>query len=630
VLATTTRIQRKKIQVEYDADEDLSRNPRHSVLFKTVDLFSGLTRRRLSLKSGPTPSSDGFVLTVPVDSEDAYQIVERQLAHILFRTDPHARALFIEQYVEAIKKNLNGAVTIDAGVLGQTLRTIINILDTHRVMSLWTEIYPGSAELIQSLIASSTKVSIDDPHASILTLFMSLATLPSVPSGKLDRFRDSMKLALKRVEGKSYAIVLASARWLLVKLVDEVWQSARTDNLGLGTVDSQVGAGSNSPHTWKALRQQIEQQERAEALKSLLEQVGKLPDALNTHHETVAESSLRERGAEDESIEIAKGALAVNPNDDMFMQGGAEAMRLLVEQTMKNIALQSEGDDRLHKRVEAKVVFYDVTPAMAAKLPAPPPMSQEDLETVKRLRALFIRVIGRRRTTLDECGTEIDICSVIERRMTKLPIPCFRRQEKGQGFHAMLLLDQSVSMDERDGGKTSPTRLEQAYRACRIISRALDFPFVKMSLWGYTSLTDGQVDIARYDPKTEVYASPNTEFTGISPLHAGVQLAAAFMQSGAEAKHLFVLTDGRPVFARRNGQPLPKKGLIKLAGTEVEEARRHGVDVTGVMIGDDLGDEELGIIFGPRRFWKRLKPVTFGRDLVDLVAGSFISYLRSR
>ena len=71
--------------------------------------------------------------------------------------------------------------------------------------------------------------------------------------------------------------------------------------------------------------------------------------------------------------------------------------------------------------------------------------------------------------------------------------------------------------------------------------------------------------------------------------------------------------------------------------------QRHGINVMGVMLGMwaqgragsnflhfDLNPSQMQFLFGSRHNWRRMDPQRFDRDLVQLVASSFVSYLRHR
>jgi len=206
--------------------------------------------------------------------------------------------------------------------------------------------------------------------------------------------------------------------------------------------------------------------------------------------------------------------------------------------------------------------------------------------------------------------------------MTGEPLPVFRVDSFGRGFKTVVLVDRSISMK----GK----RTAQAERACRIISRALDFPFVARTVWGFQSWKDGEVDITRFKAGQEVFESEAAAVGGHTPLHTAIRVALRELEDGTDKKHLFVISDGFPVFARRDGAHFGTQTLMAFVRSNVMTARSKGIGVTGVMIGHDIKPKGMSFMFGSSKFWRIMGEDSFGNDLVQLVTGAFVEYLRTR
>ena len=278
-----------------------------------------------------------------------------------------------------------------------------------------------------------------------------------------------------------------------------------------------------------------------------------------------------------------------------------------------------KGDNTLRRRVRAKVAFRDVYPHDILK-DEDISLNAEDMTTVKRLRAHFIQVMGRRRAALADSGVQLDVEAYIQQRVAGTPQPVFKSDGRQRGFRAMILLDRSTSM------KGHPTR--SAERACRIIQRALHFPFVDIEVWGFQSTMRGQVDIVRFHEEVSNFDSRKAAIGGVTPLSLAMQVVEKRLKQGHEQKHLFVITDGFPVYALKDGRHVPTKLLVEWAGKAVRDMRHSGVGVTGVVIGSELATKDMTGIFGSRRDWRRVTTGTFGVELVQLVTKSFVSYLR--
>jgi uncharacterized protein with von Willebrand factor type A (vWA) domain len=173
-------------------------------------------------------------------------------------------------------------------------------------------------------------------------------------------------------------------------------------------------------------------------------------------------------------------------------------------------------------------------------------------------------------------------------------------------------------------------RTESAERACRIIGRALRFPFVTTDTWGFQSLKHGQVDIVRFDSAEETYSSKDSKVMGNTPLHTAIRLAVRHLERGSEAKQLIILTDGAPCFTSKAGGKIPESQLQRWVRDEVRYARHHGINITCLMIGTFVPSEKLRHMFGSQSNWKVVDEQRLGADLIAVVTSSFVRYLKNR
>ena len=100
------------------------------------------------------------------------------------------------------------------------------------------------------------------------------------------------------------------------------------------------------------------------------------------------------------------------------------------------------------------------------------------------------------------------------------------------------------------------------------------------------------------------------------------------MTMGDEAKQIIIITDGWPSHSNAKGK-WQTKTLRRFVREEVLTARRIGMNVTGVVIGNDMNDEGLCHMLGPPTNWKRLDKHKLGDGLVQVVSSSFTKYLRN-
>lgn len=384
------------------------------------------------------------------------------------------------------------------------------------------------------------------------------------------------------------------------------------------------------PGEWYPPPVQGDQSQRSDALDQLM-QDATLGDKLDELYGDFEDYKFLSKVDVDNAEALAAQLTKLNVNDPAKM--GAylgltrEEMEQIAEDARNAIKQQMLEDDWLRKDAMAKVVFTDVKQPEGVE---PPPMEEDDQETIRRLRSQFYRVMGRRKSALAESGSEIDVQAFLQYMVSNVPGPVFKHEERGRGFGYLLFLDRSGSMW---GDKT-----EQVERAARIIKKALKFPFVEGDVWGFKSTENGQVDIDRFAPNQEVFSTQRSTVGGVTPLHVAARLGVRYLMSkGSMAKHLFLLTDGFPVYENRKGQSFPTWQLMGFTRDEVIKGRRKGVGVTGIMIGDkhhdgsmdfDLTPKQMKFVFGPQKCWRRMDPDRIGHDLVRLVASSFTEFLK--
>jgi len=605
--------------------DDAAGAKRRKVAHKTTDIFSGITGKRLLLKEATNAYTDGKEIGIPFGDPMYYQHLEHELAHVLFESDPMAHGLFVKEYTDRISKIMNQAgvpVSEDSlASLRKGLSRIIGITEDHRVNSLWGLLYPGSFDIIKEQDKELT-ANIQE-HEGVCNMYMYMEGGWDPSDGALSRFVPFMQEALDKVECRGFEATLMVSKWLVANLVSEIIR----ENKGEETPErpSQDPQPGDMPNDglWTPPKVDATPKERADALQELINALGNLPKDIDNKINDVRESDTKGRGEIRKANKTVADALKLDIHDSgevsKCLGDSAKQMSDVVDKAQKSL-LDGGGlttDGWLRKDIDAKVVFLDVREQDVDK--ARTEFLPEDAAAVKRLRAVFNRVMGRRKYVLEDQGLSIDVASYIERRATGHPTPCYKQESRGRGFQALVLVDRSSSMW---GDKKT-----QSERACRILARALNYPFVDLRIWGWNSQESGQIAISRFDPKLEIFDSPKSRVTGTTPLHLAVQVGSRFMEMGNEAKYMVVTTDGEPVFTGLNGEWYSNEWLSDKTREEVRGARTKGINVTGVIIGDAIDDKKMTKMFG-RKHWSRMSEDKLGDDLVKLVATSFMDYLK--
>lgn len=403
--------------------------------------------------------------------------------------------------------------------------------------------------------------------------------------------------------------------------------------------DHAAQTNSADSNTDRATPDEEDARTRAEALQALLKHIDSSDvntQAFFTELNDCTEAKFQSRTEKQEAQDTAQQALNSDVADmdrmDAALQQTVSEMAAIIRNARSHLRAQKSADEHLLQDIPAKVILTDVSASDI--LPSCIcPLTPEDRDTIRRLRATFERIRLRRKVAIQDTGTELDVTEYIQNKLSGNSNPCFRVEESGQGFRTLVLLDRSGSME---GARTL-----QATRCSRILQQALKAPGVQYTLWGFTSSNPGQVDISRYAPDVPGLDTRKGASYGCTPLHLAIRLAIRELEQGTEIKQLVVVTDGQPVYARRDGKSFQQAQLAKYIREDVQYARNHGINVTCVLIDDIFaGDKKqtsayyretrknMDYMFGHGRHWYGVSAETFGRDLQHLISTSFIQYLR--
>jgi hypothetical protein len=625
-----------------------------AVAFKTVETFGGITNRRLWLRdSGENGgSTDGHAIHAPFTDGDFYKIVEHEISHVLFQSNSLARKKFLEEYCEKV-----AAVTKRAGVqvnmtgFAKMMSAMIGILEDHRVNSLWGLLYPGSYMRIQARNLAQAERMKDKADRSLLIYMLCVHSGLDV-SSSFSKYKPFLQESFRKVERKGFGATLLATKWLVTQLVSELVReqtgqpspqapSDVTDYDPQGAVRQMLPGSGGQPQSgdnggqdgggsggggWYPPPVDGDLQTRSNALDDLEKMAGQDGQDYSEDKNDFTDPKFPSRQELAEADDVSNQVTGIDANDpeqmDGFMGQSEADMQRIVDEAARAMRQQMTEDDWTKRDAMAKIVFTDVK---QSDVETSIEIAPDDRDAIRRLRAQFFRVMGRTKTALSDSGTKIDIQAYIQSRAAGQLGDCFEHEVRGQGFKSVVLLDRSGSMY---GSKT-----QQAERACRIIARATRFPFVDMNVWGFKSTDNGQVDIDRFDRMMDTYTTKKSMVGGVTPLHIAVRLGVRYLERGPEAKQLIVLTDGFPIYQRRDGRDFPTWQLMMYVRDEVLRARKHGIGVTCLFIGHgdgqfDASPKQMRFMFGPSKNWSMVDPSRLGEGLIRTVSSSFINYLR--
>jgi hypothetical protein len=592
------------------------------VAYKTVATFAGLTGKNLCLKDGETAHTDGQEIVAPFASPYFYQHVEHELAHVLFESSVPAKRLFVAGYLEQTNASMQrlGLPLFDDDqvmALRSLVRTVVGVLEDIRVESLWGMLYPGSFNLMQEMHTNQFGPLLKAAHRSlesyiiIAGLYGRRATV-HVPEGPFSRYRDLIRQAAKKVEGRDFVATLAVSKWLIQKLVEENLKGAEEKQARAAEMAQKI-LGTDPAVPVKPVPASADQRKRA--LDELLRTSDNTLSALSSIPDDWDEQESSERARSEAKKQVERALTAPTGNDEAMEQLIAQSEKRMAEniETIRaQLGAEADADGWLTRNAFGKVNLKDV------KRSAPAPLDAQDAAAVQHLRANFNRILGRRRSALSDSGAHVDVHAYLEATLTGLPLPCFQVEERGRGFKVLVLLDLSSSM--------KGTKAQQAERSCRVLTESLKFPFVDFRVWGFQAHRNA-LDLTRFEPGVTRF-SEDVKVGGNTPLHMALRVGVRFMEVGDEVKQIFIITDGWPSFTNDKGK-FATKALRGFVRDEVRRARRLGILVTGIVIGKDMNDAGLHFMLGPPPNWKRVDKNNLGDSLVQAVSGNFVRYLRA-
>ena len=289
--------------------------------------------------------------------------------------------------------------------------------------------------------------------------------------------------------------------------------------------------------------------------------------------------------------------------------------------SLKGTTFRTTPDERMLRGMESKVLFRDIKPFMVADLP----LRVQDQRLIQVMRQSFIKLMDKKDRVRSESGSEFDPSAYIDMIYGDGDTAVFKEEVSSRGFSALILIDMSGSMRPK---------WESVSRACKVLAKAMKFPFSSFEVWGFSSDHEGRAHILRFeDPERGYWGAGLKEIWGLTPLHLVAEVGIRRLQLlPGSAQHLFILTDGYPTHlgVQSGFMPTTSELMVEVM-KRIQEGRKKGVNVSGLVIGWAVLDESADFMFGPNR-WSLLDDTDedLFQGMVGLVRRSFSTYLRRR
>lgn len=326
-------------------------------------------------------------------------------------------------------------------------------------------------------------------------------------------------------------------------------------------------------------------------------------------------------------------------------------MQAQIDQLQGGVVQKSEAS-QLTDGSRAKVTIINVTSDGIGEDRLQLESSEKTI--IQRLRGAFLRSMGKQKAKRSSAGTSIDVETLIQYLSDFQDSDVFNSDDVNQGFAYSVVCDMSGSMTGS---------FPVVCRATEMLKQALDFPFVVGNLWGFRGgqpirpssptkkdlFNGGEVWMYKYDKDVDWYTGtvpvrlfpgPNGVFQvpvkcgGITPMNSAINIATAHLwrkMPAGMAKRMFLLTDGSPLQVKVTGKHIPEFILRQFVASEITKARKHGIEVYTLVIGEHAIEEDKCLqMFGQKKFWMRVGRERVGTVLLSLVLKNFTKYLRRR
>lgn len=659
--------------VDIQANDKGAREERTEMIRRTHGIFVGIHGKEIALTTCNPPGRTDVetFIAIPIEDPRADLVHKHEWQHILFRTDLRARAGFVDKYAERL---LIGIPPSSQDQLRSKLviflHAFCNGLDDLRVASLWHRVYPHSAEEIEDrwrAILYGTPTMKNDIIFYMMAKGLGLGQY-EIGTSPWDKYGQLFIDNTAKVKGMGFPAVLVTARVILDHIMKDVMdefladlppppQSADPGGAGAGTTPDPAprasrlstkkgsikrpskpeekkeegekgdggGTGDGSDGDGAAPSSDLglkEVRAQAKAVHAKARMLGDMISAKSPQDSRFADTMEAPTLFDPNPCKTqATIAAALGVGDDAQINRVLHQAQKEMEQILRAMKAQPKqlsSDQRLLQGLENTVDFQDV-PATGVLEQT---LTTEDGHLIQTMKRAFIRLRDRKRRSLSDSGSTLDPTAFIDMLMGS-DGDIFEDETCTRGFSALILLDMSGSM---------LGDWEKVARAAKVLAKSVKSPMTTFEVWGFSSQASSKATIFRFLDTEKGYNGPGVRGAwGMTPLQQALEVAMRRAeQMPGNVRHVFVLTDGMPTHIRADGSPRSRGGLLETIGKSVTAGRQQGVNVVGLVIGDQISDKDATRMFGHKRYWSRTDTDDLFKSMTELVERAFVSYLRGR
>lgn len=309
----------------------------------------------------------------------------------------------------------------------------------------------------------------------------------------------------------------------------------------------------------------------------------------------------------------------VKGDPDEVLKKAEEEGRRMVEKVKRRLHVPVP-----RRRADEDIVGRVITEDVFGRTDEP---EEADRAVARSLRSAFLRIKGKAASTEEDSGIDIDLDNYIQRRAGKDGnIPPFVAEELKTGLNVALLLDCSGSMTRT---YNTPYRaLDHAKKVILTLFEAIKgLPNVNLEVYGFSGYNENDLvtPVVRLTPEriAVLDVSYRYEYTHT---HRAIQYVTNVLSRKLGKKLLILVTDGVPEAACTKHQV-----MAALTASAVHRARRKGVEVFVIRVGEKVDTDAMRAIYGPDKYWVAVPDFqTAGKVLINQVGKKIVSMLYQR
>lgn len=517
---------------------------------KLVDTFSAMCKKELTLINSEFGCTDcETFIKSPIESEEGYLVTEHEVSHVLFGTNLLLAGFFFEKMTETMLQRAGiRSKSVEASPykdkLGEIIHGIWNILEDHRVCSLWTSLYPGGGEYLREYWNILAEYELEDKADSNIMVYLCRKAAGFETDSAPAHYKAAGKVILKYaklVEMTDAPSTLALTGRCIDEMCDEILKSYPPEKSKSIKINKVGKAGQNYKKIVILCKEyksgDSKEQTNFQGSHDIdSPENGKAPSG---KEKRMVNRILRASGARVDGGATGGESGMKNSDLDRLLKEGKERMKQQID-TAKRLIFQNNKKDKDTDVPQdcAKlcgIPSFVVKPG--GKLPKP-------TNAASALRAELYKLKMNKKLKMSTEGDELDVEALIEAQLNGDDLSeakIFREYKYTFGLDILLLLDMSGSMSGR-----GVDMLEAA--TADIVESIADIPEISLKMWGYSN------DLYIYDG---IGSPKGVPMWGTNMVQA-LDSAAEWAMRDKRQRAIIHVTDGAPGscrYRRSTGSP---------------------------------------------------------------------------